>query len=258
MATVIAQQGSANARPRARAARSKIYVGLALMITAIVFAGFAPSFYGTFVAGTAHPWIIHVHAAVYVGWLALLVAQSVLAARGRIATHKRVGSFGIAYGALVWTLGVAVAFAMPVINFRSGAWPMARAESFLAVPLGDMVLFGGFFAAAIAYRARPEIHKRLIVLAAVAVMFAAVGRAFTAASTLVGDTNAALGGRTARLALWYSPVLVAMAHDLATKRRIHPVYLIGAAVMAVLFLRVPYSQTDHWRAIARAARAVHL
>ena len=247
-----------HARPRARAARSKIYVGLALMIAGIVLAGFSRSFYGTFVAGASHPWIIHVHAAVYVGWLALLIAQTVLAARGDIATHRRVGNFGIAYGAVVWILGVIVGVAMPVINVHSGLWPAERAEQFLAIPLGDMVLFGGFFGAAIVYRRRPEIHKRLIILAAVAVMFAAVARAFTNVGVLLGDADAPLGGTPARLLLWYSPVLVAMAHDLATRRRVHPAYWTGAAAMAVAFLRVPYSQTDRWHAIAREILAPFL
>src|SRR4029079_8714793 len=96
-----------DARPRARAARSKIYVGLALMIAAIVLVGFSRSFYGTLVTNASHPWIIHVHAAVYVGWLALLIAQTVLAARGDIATHRRVGKFCLAYGALGRSLGFA-------------------------------------------------------------------------------------------------------------------------------------------------------
>lgn len=252
MATVIA----AGARPRARPRRSKLYVGVALLISAIVFVGFSPSFYGTFIEGTAHPWIIHVHAAVYVGWLALLIVQAVLAARGQIAAHRKVGNFGIAYGALVWVLGLIVSVALPVINVHTGAWPPERAERFLAVPLGDMVLFGGFFGAAVAYRGRPEIHKRLIVLAAVAVMFAAVGRATTAVGTLLGDPDTF--GRVPRLALWYSPVLVAMAHDLVTKRRIHPVYWIGVAAMAVAFLRLPFSETEQWRSVARAILAPFL
>jgi hypothetical protein len=120
------------------------------------------------------------------------------------------------------------------------------------------VLFGGFFGAAIAYRRKPEIHKRLIILAAVAVMFAAVGRALTNVGVLLGDPDAPLGGVPARLLLWYSPVLVAMAHDLVTRRRIHPVYWIGVVAMAVAFLRVPYSQTDHWHAIARTILAPFL
>src|ERR1043165_8303719 len=119
-----------DARPRARAARSKIYVGLALMIAAIVLVGFSRSFYGTLVTNASHPWIIHVHAAVYVGWLALLIAQTVLAARGDIAVHRKVGNFGIAYGAVVWLLGLTVAVAMPVINVHTGLWSAQRAETF--------------------------------------------------------------------------------------------------------------------------------
>jgi len=244
-----------DALPRARPARSNLYVGLAVLIAAIVLVGFSRSFYGTFFADAAHPWIIHVHAAVYVGWLALLIAQTVLAARGDIATHRRVGKFGIAYGALVWALGLIVAVAMPVINVRSGLWPMARGEQFLAIPLGDMVLFGGFFGAAIVYRHKPEIHKRLIILSSVAVMFAAVGRAFTNVGVLLGNPDAPLGGDVARLLLWYSPVLVGMGHDLVRRRRIHPVYWIGAVVMGVAALRVPYSQTEHWHEIARTILA---
>jgi hypothetical protein len=52
-----------------------------------------------------------------------------------------------------------------------------------------------------------------------------------------------------------SPVLVAMAHDLYTRRRVHPVYWVGVVAMAVVFLRVPFSQTEEWRRIARAILA---
>jgi hypothetical protein len=229
-----------------------------LLIATIVLAGFSRSFYGTVIGGAAHPWIIHVHAAVYVGWLALLVAQTVLAARGDLATHRRVGTFGIAYGALVWILGVIVSIAMPVINVHSGLASAEQAEQFVAIPLGDMALFGGFFVAAIVYRRKPEIHKRLIILAAVAVMFAAVGRAFTNVGVLIGDPGAPLGGAPARFLVWYSPVLIGMAHDLVTRRRIHPVYVIGVVAMAAALLRLPYSQTDHWHEIARTILAPFL
>jgi hypothetical protein len=44
------------------------------------------------------------------------------------------------------------------------------------IPLGDMVLFAGFFIPAVIYRRRPEIHKRLMLLATTALLFAAAGR----------------------------------------------------------------------------------
>jgi len=89
-------------------------------------------------------------------------------------------------------------------------------------------------------------------------MFAAIGRALTNVAVLLGDPEAPLGGVPARLLLWYSPVLVAMAHDLVTRRRVHPVYWIGVAAMTVAFLRVPYSQTEQWHAIARTILAPFL
>jgi hypothetical protein len=147
---------------------------------------------------------------------------------------------------------------MPVINVQTGLWSTERAETFLAIPLGDMVLFGSFFGAAIAYRRRPEIHKRLIVLAAVAVMFAAIGRAWTNAGLLMTGDPDAFRSVAGRLALWYSPVLVAMAHDLVVKRRLHPVYWIGVVAMGVAVLRLPFSETEHWHRIARAILAPFL
>jgi hypothetical protein len=98
MATVILE----GALPHRRSARSPFYVGVSLLIVAIVLAGFAPSFIRMAVDAQPRPWFLHVHAAVYLGWLALLVFQTVLAARGKIALHRRVGTVGIAYGALVW------------------------------------------------------------------------------------------------------------------------------------------------------------
>ena len=111
-------------------------------------------------------WAIHVHAAVFLGWLALLIGQTVLAASGQIALHRRVGNLGIAYGIAVVILGLVAGFVVPATYVKAGTWPLDRAASFLATIFGDMVLFGGFFGAAIAYRGRPELHKRLMLLAA--------------------------------------------------------------------------------------------
>ena len=105
--------------PRARAARSPFYVGASLYVVATVLAGFAPSFYLIAVDGRPRPWIMHLHAAVYLGWLALLVCQAVLAARGKIATHRRVGTLGIYYAAALWALGLVVSIYVPAAHVRA-------------------------------------------------------------------------------------------------------------------------------------------
>ena len=234
MASVIAE----GVPPRARSARSPFYVAVSLLIVATVLAGFAPSFYSMAFDGVPQPWIMHVHAAVYLGWLGLLVSQAVLAARGKIATHRRVGTFGIYYAALVWLIGLVVSFAAPAAHVRAGEWTFDRAVTFLTIPLGDMVLFAGFFGAAVAYRSRPEIHKRLVVLACVAIMFAGVGR-------LEYVLSAPL-----RVAAWYLPIAAAMVYDRYKLGRVHAVYWIGVVVMAVALLRIPFGFTELWHGIA--------
>ena len=78
---------TAAAIPRA-AARRRLYVGLALLAIAIAAVGFWPSYFGPLLAGGVEkPSFIHLHAAVYVGWLALFLSQATLAATGRTASH---------------------------------------------------------------------------------------------------------------------------------------------------------------------------
>ena len=72
------------------------------LAVAIAAAGFWPTYFGPLVAGAADKTpIVHLHAAVYVGWLAIFVTQTVLAATGRIAAHIKLGRFAIGYGVLV-------------------------------------------------------------------------------------------------------------------------------------------------------------
>ena len=223
---------------RARAARSPFYVGVALLVIVTVLAGFAPSFYSIAFDGNPRPWIMHVHAAVFLGWLVLLVCQTVVAARGKIALHKSIGTLGSYYAAVVWVLGVIVSFVAPAAHVRAGEWTFERAVTFLTIPLGDMVLFGSFFGAAILYRSRPEVHKRLVLLACVAIMFAGAFR-LSYALNLAGQ-----------LAVWYLPIVACMGYDLYKRGRVHPVYWIGAAVMAVGLARIPFGETALWHGIA--------
>ena len=225
--------------PQARAKRRGFYVGVSLLIVAIVLAGFMPSFVNMAV-GPPRPWFMHLHGVIFLGWLALLVSQAVLAARGKIALHRRVGEFGIAYGALLWIVGVAVSFIAPALHVRAGEWDMDRAAAFLTIPLGDMVLFGGFFGAAILYRAQTEIHKRLILLACVAVMFAGAFRLSYVMSL------------PAQILIWYSPVIAGMLYDRWKMGRVHRVYWVGIAIMALALARIPFGETEVWQRIGRA------
>lgn len=223
-----------------RAWTRRFYVGITLLLIAMVVRGFWPSYFGPLLSGgVTRPWIIHVHGAVYVGWMALLLAQVALVATGRVQLHRRLGQFGIVYGALVLGVGLVVSFAAPALHVRAGAWTVDQAAGFLLLPLVDMVLFAGFFGGAIVYRRKPEIHKRLILAATVALAFAAVARMEFESQMVF-------------LLVWLSPMFAAMAFDLLIRRRVHPVHVISVAVMAAAFVRVFFLESEGWLRAGRA------
>ena len=227
---------TAAAVSRVRAQRFSLM--LTLVLLAVVVRGFWPTYFGPLLTGrsVARPWVMHLHGAIFSGWMLLLLGQVSLAVSGRVRLHRRVGAFGIAYGCLVLIVGVVVSFAAPVRHVRLGEWTVDQAAAFLLLPLVDMILFAGFFGAAIAYRRRPEIHKRLIVAATLALAFAAVGRIFE--SSLVGF-----------FVVWLTPLAAAIGFDLYSSRRVHPVYIVSAAVFVVAFLRLLVMESPFWLTI---------
>jgi hypothetical protein len=224
-----------------RRSKRTFYVGLSVFMVLLVAAGFWPSYYGPLVRGAAHaPAFLHFHGAIFAGWMALLVAQVMLAATGRIRAHRSVGAVGLGYGAVVWLMGTFTSFFAPVMHLNAGEWTIDQAAAFLPIPLGDMVLFGSFLVPAALYRRRPEVHKRLMLLATVAIVFAAVFR-----------LNVAGMPMPAAIALWFVPVFLGMSYDAFTRGRVHVVYWIGAAAMALALLRLPLRNSDVWLAIGR-------
>jgi hypothetical protein len=217
----------------------QFYVGLTLFLIATVVTGFWPSYFGTLLSGgVRRPLVMHVHGAIFTGWMALLFLQVGLAASGRIRTHRRVGTLGIWYGVAVFVMGVIATFAAPVIHVHAGEWTVDQAAGFLILPIGDMILFAGFFGAAVKYRNKPEIHKRLIMSATVALAFAAVGRMNFALPTF--------------FVIWMVPMAALAAFDFTSTGRIHKVTAICSAVMAIGFLRVYLVESQGWIAVGRA------
>lgn len=222
-----------------RALSHRFYVGLTLFLFATVIIGFWPSYFGTLLGGgVARPLVMHAHGAIFTGWMLLLLLQVGLASSGRVRAHRRVGSFGIWYGAIVWIMGVIATFAAPVIHVQAGEWPMDQAAGFLILPIGDMILFGGFFGAAVKYRNQPELHKRLIVAATVALAFAAVARMNFAPPIF--------------FLVWMAPMVALAAFDFISSRRVHKVTVVCSAVMAIAFLRVLLTESEGWLTIGRA------
>ena len=236
--TTVAATVATSARVRTK---TSFYVGLALFMVAIVLIGFWPSYYGQILHGIPdRPLVLHAHGAIFTGWLVLLIAQVVLAWRGRVQMHRRVGRWGVAYGFLVLAIGIVVGLAAPVMHADSGEWTRDRAAGFVLVTMGDMVLFGSLFVAAVVYRRKPEIHKRLMVGATVALLFAAVGRMPLDSRPFVAAV------------VWLSPILIGMLYDWKSRGRPHAAYVISAVWLFVGALRTLATDSAAWLPIGHA------
>jgi hypothetical protein len=155
-----------------------------------------------------------------------------------VAWHLRLGKIGIGYGALLVIVGLTTGV------LRSSKLPLGgQAEDLLFAATADMIVFSGFFAAAILYRRRPQVHKRLMMVAANMLLIAAVAR-----MTFIPPPPA---GLPMFVAIWFLPLIAAIAFDWWTQRRLHPAYLIGLGAFVVRILAIAIVNTDAWRAITR-------
>ena len=48
------------------------------------------------------------------------------------------------------------------------------------------------------------------------------------------------------LTIWLSPIFLGMTYDFITRRMVHPVYVIGATVLAISGFRDPLRSTEIW------------
>jgi hypothetical protein len=222
------------------AAIHRFYIGISVLIALIVAMGFWPSYFGPLVEGTVDaPRVIHVHAAVFSGWVALFATQVMLAATGQIALHKKLGTVGIWYGCAIIVVGVVTALSQFADRVEAGR--IAEAQTRLLAPLSDMIVFPIFFAAAVYYRRRPEIHKRLMLVATTTLLVAAALR-----MSFLGEPLP----RPTRLLIWFSPILLGIAYDLVAKRMVHPAYVLGLAALYLLSMRGALVETDAWLAFS--------
>ncbi|HEX7237316.1 MAG TPA: hypothetical protein VF405_10170 [Gammaproteobacteria bacterium] len=226
--------------PRAAVVRTRqAYLGVALLIAGIVAWGFWKTYYSQALARTDLPAIVHVHAAVFSLWVLVLVAQAAVVAAGNVPLHKRLGTVGMAYGALVFMVGLLVSVGAPVVRVRAAFYPLEVGGIVALYNLTDMLLFGAFLALAFAYRNRPELHKRWIIAATAALCGAALGRVVP-------------GNTPQYLLLWLSPLLALAAVDLAARRRVHWIPVVASALLVVAFFKVPLYSAPVWKEIGRA------
>lgn len=256
----------------ARFADRWIWVFMAALLLVIVLAGFIPSSIQRIQAIQAQrsppfPWFLHIHAVAMGSWMLLLLAQTLLIGTGRKRWHMSLGAVSVVAAPLVFVMMVVLA---------SGRWaevlagrvpsrldpalaeaPLAAMSSGLAFVLAvqgrAVVLFSIFFVWAYRARhARPDTHKRMMLLATWAMIDAGIAR-------IPGsyELGAALGFKTIGLTarddiphFWMLAALApALVYDLVRRGRIHysfvsgiGMFLLFAVAAHVLELAPPWWQ----------------
>jgi hypothetical protein len=213
---------------------------MSLAFAVSVFIGFGPTYFlrGYFGGPPLSP-LVHLHGVVFSAWILLLLTQVGLVAGRRIDFHRRLGVAGVVLAGVMPILGLTTAIASARHNYAGNP---VEALTFLVLPFGDVLVFVTLTAAAFYYRGRPETHKRLMILATVAILDAAVARwpldviqTSSFAFFLVTD-------------LFLLPGAV---YDLASRRRIDPAYIWGGLLILISQpLRMAVAETRLWLAFA--------
>ena len=246
MSTAAALDGRRTRAPRRSRSRSPFFtlLGLLLLVTAV--GGFWPQYFTVSVGGTAEPttrfWLIHLHAALFVGWLAAYIYQSALVMSGRTATHLKTGPWLAGFGFVTALVGLFAAGKLAA-RFGERMRDIDAGASFVFFPLIDMVYFAGFLAVALVFRKRPQIHKRAMFVASFSIAVVGWGR---------------LVARFGYESPWIwqplilAPLLLVIAYDLAAQRKVYWVMAAGLAVHLLRLNAEGFVETELWLPVGRA------
>jgi hypothetical protein len=214
------------------------FTGMAIAMLAVSVAGFLPAIVNP--AGRRAPLspLAATHGIIFFAWLLLFLIQSLLVANRRVAWHRRLGLASAFVLPLMIPLGYAATVAMVRRGFdlsgdqkiefhpRAGFLDPYNASIF---NFGDLLLFTILVVAAICSRRRPEIHKRLMLFANIALMGAPIVH-------LLGHTSPALLTPAIVVVPFTIFLLAAVARDYITAKRIHP---LTAGLAIAMFASYP-------------------
>ena len=219
------------------------YPLMCLLVLITVWLGFAKTYYaaGLVRADLPNP-VIHAHAVIFSLWLLTLIVQISLVSARKVKVHMAMGLWGFGLAAVMVIIGV-VSGINALRRDMSPPWSGLSALTFFVVPMSTIALFAVIVACSYAMRRRPDYHKRLMMLANVVLLNAAIGR--------FPDTITPMGPMAQNLIL-FSFLVVMVAYDLFTLRKVHRATWQGSLLIVVVILAsVPIGMTLPWQHFAQ-------
>jgi hypothetical protein len=234
--------------PDRKASERKFYSRMAMLLVAVVFIGFAPSFY---LKGVVPPYprpnptlppAVMFHGLTFTLWMVLLVLQTQLVATRRVETHMKLGK-----------LAIGVAIALLPIMYLTAVWAVARHShppftddlNWTAIPLAVIPAFGFLIYEAWRRRKQAQWHKRLMLGATI---IFAVGPGFSriplAPPTFWGFAAQLIAGNL----LLFTPLFL---WDRKTQGAVHPAtWTAFATSLAAAIVPLALIYTESWAGIA--------
>jgi hypothetical protein len=191
---------SATARPvsseahATAAPRSSFFFWSSALLLSLLAIGFAPTLYlRAFFAVPPIPGYLYVHGGVLTAWFVWFVVQTTMVRTGRTALHRRFGVIGAILAAAIIVAGPMATMrfvarlraggidwdtdmsAIPALGIEGQPMVLFASEVFWGNLLG-IVVFAGLVLAAILLRRDPQAHKRLMLLASIALVGPALAR----------------------------------------------------------------------------------
>ena len=206
------------------------FPAMALLLLVIVVTGFANSY---FLAGMVRAklpsTLVHIHGALFVSWILLLLLQALLVAVHRVKLHMTLGILGVILPPAMVVVGTLTLFGA----VRSDRVDMPP-EILLAGDLAQLLVFIVLISWGLLARHNSASHKRLMILATMAIIGPAISRwGFGLIVTLV---------------LGLAPPLLIVLYDLWSLRRVHRSTAIGyAMIVAMIATLLPISRLGFWQ-----------
>lgn len=202
----------------------RFFLRVAIVISLVIVAGFSMSI----VMGRssfASPLRVHLHAVLFMGWMAIFLAQNIFAATDRWGLHRKLGWLAAAWLVPMVISGVAVTVAM----VRNGTVPFFfQPVHFLIFDPLAVVVFATLTVAAVSMRNQTSWHRRLHVCAMTILMAPAFGRLLPLPFVQPWAWELAFAVSLAFL-------LLVIALDVRRKRLLHAAWIRGVAVIIGLF-----------------------
>lgn len=222
------------------------YLAMAGSAVAAALAGFSTTYFLPMARGRFDgPSVAHIHGVLFFAWLALMLAQPVLIRWHRPKLHRKIGLIALPLALAMAASCVAIGFHSARRDFGTGGGDTAI--STVLGPVMSMAIFLTYVALAITLRKRPDWHKRMMILATIAVLWPAFFR-FRHFMPWVPNPDLVLAV-IVPLAL----VPIAMLRDKLAFGRVHSAYLIfGSALVVEQTTEFLLFDTAPWRSIAKA------